>query len=102
MQHKGPCFLLCAESMLVHAMQWQALGLQAAIIAIVALFFYMLRPGKRATYLVDFYCLRPPNRSGPSSAEEYVCVWNLHAWMHSGLDALSRGASPCLDRLQVC
>lgn len=44
------------------AVQVHALCLQAAIVAIVALFFYFLRPGKGGTYLVDFYCVRPPNR----------------------------------------
>lgn len=43
-------------------MQWHLVGLQAAVVAVVALFFYFMRPGKRGTYLVDFYCLRPPNR----------------------------------------
>ncbi|EIE20572.1 very-long-chain 3-ketoacyl-CoA synthase, partial [Coccomyxa subellipsoidea C-169] len=39
-----------------------ALCLQAAVVAVIAVFFYFLRPGKGSTYLVDFYCLRPPNR----------------------------------------
>ncbi|BDA50571.1 3-ketoacyl-CoA synthase 4 [Coccomyxa sp. Obi] len=48
---------------------WHALCLQAAVVAIVALFFYLLRPGKGGTYLVDFYCLRPPNRMQCSRAD---------------------------------
>lgn len=44
-------------------MQWHVVALQAAVVAVVALFFYFLRPGKCGTYLVDFYCCRPPNRS---------------------------------------
>lgn len=48
---------------------WHALCLQAAVVAIVALFFYLLRPGKGGTYLVDFYCLRPPNRMECSRAD---------------------------------
>ena len=52
---------LCAElwSLLV---QWQLLALGAVVAALVALAFSFIRPRKGSTYLVDFYCLRPPNR----------------------------------------
>lgn len=48
--------------------QWQLLALQAAVVAVVAALFYFLRPGKGSTYLIDFYCLRPPNRCNPQSS----------------------------------
>ena len=43
-------------------MQWQALALQAVVVALVAAFMYLVRPKKGSTFLIDFYCLRPPNR----------------------------------------
>ncbi len=42
--------------------QWQVLALQAAVVAFVAAFMYLVRPKKGSTFLIDFYCLRPPNR----------------------------------------
>lgn len=42
--------------------QWQVLAVQAAVIAVVAAFMYLVRPKKGSTFLIDFYCLRPPNR----------------------------------------
>lgn len=49
-----------AESLL--CVQWQVLALQAAVVALVAAFMYLVRPKKGSTFLIDFYCLRPPNR----------------------------------------
>ncbi|CAL8467330.1 g6867 [Coccomyxa elongata] len=40
----------------------QALALEAAVLAFAILCFSYLRPARKPTYLLDFYCLRPPNR----------------------------------------
>ena len=54
---------LCAELWCL-LVQWQLLALSAVVAALVALAFSFIRPRKGSTYLVDFYCLRPPNRCG--------------------------------------
>ena len=58
---------------MVLPVQWQVLALQAAVVAFVAALMYLVRPKKGSTFLIDFYCLRPPNRyhSLPSLV---VCV----------------------------
>ncbi len=38
------------------------MALQATVLAFTALCFNYMRPGRKPTYLLDFYCLRPPNR----------------------------------------
>ena len=38
------------------------LALQAVVLAVVYVIFSLLRPARMATYLVDFYCYRPPDR----------------------------------------
>ena len=54
-------FCTWAQVELLHV-QGQALALLAAVVAVVAVIFQFLRPAKGSTYLIDFYCLRPPNR----------------------------------------
>jgi hypothetical protein len=42
--------------------QAQVLAWQLAVVLGLGIVFTVVRPGKRPTYLIDFYCLRPPNR----------------------------------------
>ena len=41
------------------------LALQAAVAAVVVVVLSLLRPARMATYLIDFYCYRPPDRCLP-------------------------------------
>lgn len=55
-----------ALSVAVHACaQAHLLALQAAVAAVVFAAFSLLRPARMGTYLVDFYCYRPPDRCLP-------------------------------------
>ncbi|BDA40379.1 3-ketoacyl-CoA synthase 1 [Coccomyxa sp. Obi] len=47
----------------------QAVALQAAVLAFTALCFNCMRPARKPTYLLGFYCLRPPNRLELSRAQ---------------------------------
>ena len=51
--------------------QWQLLALSAVVAALVALAFSFIRPRKGSTYLIDFYCLRPPNRCSTLATHLY-------------------------------
>lgn len=57
-------------------MQWQVVALQVAVVAFVAALMYLVRPKKGSTYLIDFYCLRPPNRYR-------TALWATHQSPHS-------------------
>ncbi|EIE20573.1 hypothetical protein COCSUDRAFT_18466, partial [Coccomyxa subellipsoidea C-169] len=46
-----------------------ALVLQAAVLSLAYVIFSLLRPAYKPTYLLDFYCLRPPDRLEMSRAE---------------------------------
>lgn len=61
---------LCSELWSL-PVQWQLLALGAAVAALVALAFSFIRPRKGSTYLVDFYCLRPPNRCSTHAAHPH-------------------------------
>ncbi|KAK9917836.1 hypothetical protein WJX75_008739 [Coccomyxa subellipsoidea] len=39
-----------------------AVAVQAAVVLVVAVIYSLLRPANWPTYLLDFYCLRPPDR----------------------------------------
>ena len=48
------------------------LALQLAVALAVAAFVCLMRPARMATYLVDFYCYRPPDRSVTNTHSKYT------------------------------
>jgi hypothetical protein len=48
--------------MCVVCLQLYAVAVQAAVVLVVAVIYSLLRPANWPTYLLDFYCLRPPDR----------------------------------------
>ena len=58
--HHPGGLICCGLSFLAQA---HVLALQLAVALAVAAFVCLMRPAQLPTYLVDFYCYRPPDRS---------------------------------------
>lgn len=89
--------------------QWQVLALQAAVVAFVAAFMYLVRPKKGSTFLIDFYCLRPPNRyrllPHPSSflwASSFGVLLSHRVKGSAGLDLMPELMYCCRVRAEAC
>ena len=98
---------LCAEigCLLV---QWQLLALSAVVAALVALAFSFIRPRKGSTYLIDFYCLRPPNRCSTVAIHPHpytlFCMAPVEAswlWQHLRVQASLPECSDCRQPSRV-
>jgi hypothetical protein len=53
------------------------MALQVTVVAFVAALMYLVRPKKGSTYLIDFYCLRPPNRYGANLCASHHSIHPL-------------------------
>ncbi len=63
--------MACSEQRCACTAQAHVLALQAAMAVVVVGLMMLLRPARLATYLVDFYCYRPPDRCLPGTAPPF-------------------------------
>ncbi len=91
---------VCAELWCL-LVQWQLLALSAVVAALVALAFSFIRPRKGSTYLIDFYCLRPPNRCSTLAIHSHPLTLSCTAAVRASwlLGSVAGRKHPCLSAL---
>lgn len=68
----------CLSTGVILLAQAHVLALQLAVALAVAAFVCLMRPAQLPTYLVDFYCYRPPDRCAAALS---CCVIHVPAYV---------------------